>query len=189
MTFRDILKKYTYYLIISVLVVIALVFMPMLDTEGVLGVKMPNTALGMTQYIVIRCLVGVIVFLIFVSFNSQGKINVLDDPNYIEAYNLLNSVVDKEYVPMSPKRFLAQTYGIKAMTLAISMTATAFIMMEMILSYNYIILITYLLTIVMSIITGIFQMKKAEIYWTEEYLKYAKYIVRKMNKEEENKQC
>ena len=91
---RDYFKQYMYYGIISMLVVVALVILPMIDTSGVLGFKLPETPLGWVMYIVIRGLVGVITFLIFVSFDEQGKVNVIDDPRYVAAYNKLYSAKD-----------------------------------------------------------------------------------------------
>lgn len=178
--FREVFKQYMYYGIIASLVVVALVFLPMLDTDGNLGFSKPSTTLGWIQYIVIRCLVGVIVFLIFVSFDEQGKVNVLNDDRYINAYNKLYSCRDKNYIPMSPTRYKLQTRMIKGCTLAVTMIATAFMVIEAVLHYNYSILLAYGISIFMSIITGLFQMMKSSAYWTEEFPMWVDYYVDKI---------
>lgn len=182
--FRYYLTRYTYYLIIAILVSIALIFMPMFDPNGTFKLQMPDSSLGVIAYCLVRVLVGVIVFMIFVSFDKQGKVNIKDDPLYIEAYNILMGLNEKEYIPVSPKTYLAKTYGFKALTLSISTIVGAFVLMECVLTYNYVVLLTYVVSILMSIITGIFQMKKAELYWTEEYNRYAHYVLKKVKEEE-----
>lgn len=176
---RQFFSKYLYSMLVAVIVWIALVLMPMFNTDGMIGWQIPDTPLGLCAYILIRGLVAVLVFLIFVLFDMQGKTNILEDPAYLEAYNLLNTIEDKEYIPVSPAKYKAKTYGLKAVTLAIGTAVSACIIMEMVLSYNWSLLASYGLSILMAVINGLIQMKKAEVYWTEEYLKYAHYIVKK----------
>lgn len=167
--FRETLKQYMYYGIIAMLVIVALVFLPMLDTDGKMGFEKPTSSLGWVSYIVIRCLVGVITFMIFISFDEQGKVNILNDERYLNAYNKLYSSRMKNYIPMSPTHYKMSTRGFKGLTLSLSMIATAFIVVEVALTYNYSVLLAYGITIFMSLITGIFQMNKASAYWTEEF--------------------
>lgn len=183
--FREALKQYMYYGIISLLIIVALVFLPMLDTDGKLGFKTPESPLGWVSYIVIRCIVGVITFLIFICFDEQGKVNILTDERYINAYNKLYSTRDSKYIPMSPKAYKMKTRGLKGITMSITMIGTAFIVMETILTYNYSVLMAYALSIVMSCITGIFQMNKSSCYWTEEFPMWVDYEVERINKEKE----
>lgn len=187
--FRQILKQYMYYGIISMLVMVALVFLPMLDTNGNMGFSTPDTPLGWVAYIVIRCMVGVIVFMIFISFDEQGKVNILNDIRYQTAYNRLYSARNKNYIPISPHRYKVSTRGFKGLTLSISMIGTAFIVVEVALTYNYSVLLAYGITIFMSIITGIFQMNKASAYWTEEFPKWVDYYLDTMKKEDVIDDC
>lgn len=173
--FREYFKQYMYYGIISALVVVALVFLPMLDTNGAMGFSMPETTLGIIAYVVIRCIVGVITFLIFISFDEQGKVNILEDERYKQAYNKLLVARDKDYIPISPSLYKLRTRGLKGITLSVSMIGTAFIIIECALSYNYSILIAYALTIFMSVITGVFQMMKSSTYWVEEFPRWVDY--------------
>ncbi len=181
--FRDYFRQYMYYGIISMLVVVALAILPMIDTSGKLGFQAPTSKLGWIAYIVIRCMVGVITFLIFISFDEQGKVNILDDPRYIEAYNKMCKAKDKNYIPMSPSRYKLQTRGVKGLTLSASMIITAFMVIEVMLTYNISVLVAYGLTIFMSIITGIFQMQKSSTYWTEEFRKWVDYYLEQIKEE------
>lgn len=185
--FREYFKQYMYYGIISALVVVALVILPMIDTSGTLGFQAPTTTLGWVAYIIIRCMVGVITFMIFVSFDEQGKVNILEDPRYIEAYNKLYSVKDKNYIPMSPRTYKLKTRGIKGTSLAFSMIVTAFMVVEAVLTYNMSVLVAYGLTIIMSVISGFFQMQKSSDYWVEEFPRWVDYYIEKLKEEQE--QC
>lgn len=178
---RQFLSKYMYGLIVAVIVWIALILVPMFNTDGMVGLRIPTDTMACIAYFTIRGIVAVLVFMIFVLFDMQGKNNILDDPRYLEAYNLLNTVEDKEYIPISPAKYKAKTYGFKAVTLSVSTCATACIMMEMVLSYNWVLLASYALSIIFAVINGLIQMKKAEIYWVEEYYKYAVYICKHAN--------
>lgn len=181
--FRTALKQYMYYGIITMLVIVALVFLPMLDTDGNMGFTKPTSSMGWVAYIVIRCMVGVIVFMIFISFDEQGRVNILNDERYLKAYNRLYSVRNKKYIPMSPLHYKTTTRGVKGLTLSISMIATAFIVVEVALTYNYSVLLAYGITIFMSLITGIFQMNKASTYWTEEFPLWVDYYLEQIEKE------
>lgn len=183
---RYFFSRYLYGLLVAVIVWIALILMPMFNTDGVVGLGIPETALGKVAYFTIRGIVAVLVFMIFVLFDMQGKSNVLDNPEYKEAYELLNSVDDKEYVPTSPKKYHAKTYGMKALTLSVTTAFTACIVMEMVLSYNWSLLASYALSILTACINGLIQMKKSEVYWTEEYLRWAKYVKKHEKENEES---
>ena len=184
--FREWISRYSYGICIAVIVWVALVFVPTLNTDGTVKLNIPSSTFELIAYLLIRGLVAVMVFTIFVLFDMQGKNNILDDPAYLEAYNLLNTVEDKEYKPISPKAYKLKTYGFKAISLSITTTLSAVVIMEMVLSYNWTYLLAYGLSMLTSLISGVMQMKKAEIYWTEEYPKWAHYIVKHLN--DKNKQ-
>lgn len=126
------------------------------------------------------------VFTIFVLFDLQGKNNVKDDPKYLTAYKKLYETKDKEYIPLSPSRYKVKTYGLKALTLSINSVLLAFVVMEMVFTYNYMLLISYLISMIMAVIGGVMQMKKAEIYWTEEFPLWVDYHILKIEKENNN---
>lgn len=182
--FREWLSRYSYGICIAVIVWVALIFVPTLNTDGTVKLNIPNTPFELVAYILIRGLVAVMVFAIFVLFDMQGKNNILDDPAYLEAYNLLNSVEDTEYKPVSPKVYKLKTYGIKAISLSITTCLSAMVIMEMVLTYNWSYLMAYGMSMLTAVISGVMQMKKAEIYWTEEYPRWAHYIVKHLQEKQ-----
>lgn len=184
--FREWISRYSYGICIAVIVWVALVFVPTLNTDGTVKLNIPSSTFELIAYLLIRGLVAVMVFTIFVLFDMQGKNNILDDPAYLEAYNLLNTVEDKEYKPISPKAYKIKTYGFKAISLSITTALSAMVIMEMVLTYNWSYLLAYGLSMITALISGVMQMKKAEIYWTEEYPKWAHYIIKHLN--DKNKQ-
>lgn len=181
---RDLVYQYIRYGIIAVLIFIALVLLPMFDTDAKLGWEFPETSLGWVSYIVIRGLVGVITYLIFVSFHEQGKVNILKDERYINACEKLRKKRDKKYIPESPKAFELKSYGLKAVTTAITSIVTAFVVINCILSYNYNILLAYAISIILATIRGVFAMMKASLFWTEKFPLWVDYHLEQLEKEE-----
>ena len=167
------LRQYLYYCLIGIASFVALVFLPMLGTDLDAGWNLPNDSKGWAVFITIRLIVSFLNVFIFASFINQGKLNVSGDPNYKKAQELLAKVKNKEYIPRSPRKFNAKEYGQKGVTVFLSTAASLVALTQAILSYDWVALLTYALTVTGSIVFGIFEMKKVEIYWTVEYLEYA----------------
>ena len=167
-------KQYQYYVIIAVISLIALLFLPMIGSEAGLAFVLPNTVIGWVVYVSTKLIVAVINILIFHCFNLQGKVNISHNENYLAANEiLLRETGDKELVPRSPRQWAAATYGKKGLTLAATSILSAVGLTQAILTFDVLTMLTYLFTIIMGIVFGILQMNNAEIYWTEEYYRYA----------------
>lgn len=175
-------RQYLYYVIIGIFTFIVLVFMPMLGSSIDGGLKLPQGKGAWVMFVITRVFIAVTNIIIFYSFMQQAKLNVRNNKEYIEANKILLRVKNKrERKPMSPKKWEASQYLKKGTTLAIGTVFALFSLSQAILTYKYTDLISYVLLIFLATVFGIFQMKKAEIYWTTEYYRYAKMI------EEENK--
>ena len=175
-------KQYLYYVIIGIFTFIVLVFMPMLGSSIDGGLKLPQGKGAWVMFVITRVFIAVTNIIIFYSFMQQAKLNVRNNKEYIEANKILLRVKNKrERKPMSPKKWEASQYLKKGTTLAIGTVFALFSLSQAILTYKYTDLISYVLLIFLATVFGIFQMKKAEIYWTTEYYRYAKMV------EEENK--
>lgn len=170
----DKIKQYTYYIIIGVISLFALIFLPMVGSEIGLGWNLPTTAVGWTVYIVIRVLIAALNILIFHCFVCQAKVNVQDNTQYKAANEILGRIKVKEYVPRSPRAYLVEQYSLKGTTIFLSSLVAGIALTQAVLTFDYVACLTYLFTIVMGIIFGILQMKKDELYWTTEYYDYAK---------------
>lgn len=171
------LKKYLYYGLVGVISFIILVFLPMLGSETDIGFKFPNTTSGWFIYICSKLLVSVMNVLIFYCFMEQAKVNIKDDPHFKEANEILQKILDKKYLPRSPKVWNTQQYSTKAVSIFITTLMSAFVFTNAILTYDWVTFLTYIFTLIFGLVFGVLQMKSAEKYWTNEYWQYA--IMRK----------
>lgn len=170
------ISNYLYYIIIGVVSFVALVFLPMIGSEIPLGFSFPRNDAEWAVFIICRLIVSVINVLIFHSFMRQAKVNIKDDANYKLANEILGRVKDKKYKPRSPVKWNAEQYSIKGVTLFVSSILSTVVLAQAILTYDWMSMLLYIFTIVMAIVFGVLQMKKAEEYWTREYYDYAKLL-------------
>lgn len=167
-------KQYQYYVIIGVISLIALFLIPMIGSEAGLAWVIPTTAIGWIVYTTTKLMVAIINLLIFHCFNLQGKVNISTNPQYLAANQiLLKATNDKDLEPRSPHQWAAATYGKKGTTLVLTSVLSAVGLTQAILTFDLLTMLTYLFTIIMGIVFGVLQMNNAEIYWTEEYYRYA----------------
>lgn len=167
------LRQNLYYCLIAVASFVALVFLPMLGTSMTGGWDFPKTKQGWIVFISLRCIVSFLNVFIFAAFINQGKLNVSDNENYKKALQIMAKTKNRDYIPRSPKKFNANEYGRKGATVFISTGLSLVALTQAILNYDWKALLTYTVTVIGSIVFGIFEMKKVEIYWTVEYLEYA----------------
>ena len=121
--------------------------------------------------------------LIFYCFMEQAKVNVRDDPHYKEANEILQKILDKKYLPRSPRIWNTQQYSTKAVSIFLTTLMSAFVFTNAILTYDWVTALTYIFTLIFGLIFGVLQMKSAEKYWTNEYYLYA--LMRKEEIEQE----
>ena len=172
---KEKLKLYTYYIIIGVVSLLALIVLPLINSTIGLETNFPDTKIGWIVWITCKLIVATLNILIFHSFVQQAKINSLEDPNYKEAIILLGKIKKgKEEKPRSPRAFLGATYGKKGTTIFTTTLLALVAFSQAIFSYNWQDLITYGFTVIMGIIFGIMTMMKVENYWQHEFLEFAK---------------
>ena len=171
-------KLYTYYIIIGVVSLIALVFLPMIGSTADMGFKVPDSAVGWVVWIFTRIIVAALNMLIFYCFMEQAKVNVKDDPGYKEALKLLADATNdkREKLPRSPEKWQLQQYSRKGVLVFAATLLGTVALTQAILAFDWVTMLTYLFTIIMGIIFGVVQMKSAEAYWTEEFVRYANYV-------------
>lgn len=173
-------KLYKNYFVIAMASLIAVFFFPMLGTYTSAGFLFPNSAVGWVVYVVTKLLVAGLNMLIFHSFMCQGKLNVKDNPYYIEACEILRRygyLVDNRE-PLSPEEWLAKEYRTKGVLVTITSIVSMVCLTQAILTFDWISMLTYLFTVIMGVITGLFQQDTAEEYWTGDFWHYAKKIER-----------
>ena len=184
------IKAGMYYCIIAIISLVALFFLPALGSTVGLGLALPTTAAGWIVWVATKVIIAVINVLIFHCFILQGKLNIVKDPNYLEAQKILNALkIEKDKVPLSPRQWATQQYGTKGVSIFISSALSVIALTQAVLTFDWIAMLTYLFTILMGLIFGILQMKKTEEYWTIEYLEYAHYIENQQKSTEETNTC
>lgn len=176
------IKLYTYYIIIGIVSLIALLFLPMVGSSVGLEMRLPDTLVGWIVYCVTKLIVAALNVIIFYCFMQQAKVNVKENEKYKKANDILEVIEErKDRAPRSPKEWTRKQYSGKGITIFVTTILAAVSLTQAILTFDYITMLTYLFTIIMGLIFGILQMKNAEIYWTTEFYEYAL----KAKKEEE----
>ena len=174
MTYYEKWKRYQWYVIVFIVSIAFVFFLPMLDSETGLEWNLPSTSAGWTVFIISKSMAAVLNLLIFHSFICQAKVNVQNDPKYIEAREILCDYInDKEAKPKSPKEYFAGVYGKKGTTLFLTSLISTVGLTQAILAFDTVQMLSYLATVVMGVIFGIIQMNATEEYWTGDYYRHA----------------
>lgn len=184
-------KLYKYYVIIAIISLIAVFFLPMLGTDPTAGFNFPTTAVGWIVYVATKILVAIINMLLFHCFMCQGKLNIKDNPYYIEACEILRryGFYVESNDPRSPDVWLHGEYKTKGVMTTITSVLSAVVLTQAILVFDWVSMLTYLFTIIMGVVFGLFQQDAAETYWTEEFWYFAKKIEKENegeNKDDDN---
>lgn len=177
-------RQYKNYAIIAILTMFCLFFLPFTGSVMGLDFTFPDTAAGWLVFIINKLIIGFVNIMILYCFCEQGKFNVRNEPRYIEARDiLLGQLHLKELLPKSPAQHAREIYGKKGIAIFITSILGTISLTQAVLAFDVIVMLTYLFTITMGIIFGVIQMGYEEIYWTEDYYKYA-VLVRDKEEEE-----
>lgn len=182
-------KLYKYYFIIAIVSLIAVFFLPMLGATTAAGFVFPTTAVGWVIYIVTKLCVAGINMMLFHCFMCQGKLNIKDNPYYLEACEILRryGIMENNRDPRGPDEWLTGEYRTKGISITITTVLSAIAITQAILVFDWISMLTYLFTIIMGIVFGLLQQDTAETYWTTEFWHYAKNIEKEhLEKENQN---
>lgn len=183
-------KLYTYYFIVGIVSFVALVFLPMLSSEVGMEWAFPASPRGWIVWIVCRLIIATINVVIFYSFIEQGKTNVRDEEKYKKANEILAKTREAHIdIPRSPNKWRGQIIIRKSSSIFFFSMLSLIAFSQALLAYDWATFLGYIFTIVCGIIFGILNMKKTELYWTDEYLEYALMIQNKEKEEKEKDQC
>jgi uncharacterized membrane protein len=163
-----------YYIIIGLVSLLATVFIPMLSSE--IGVEwvLPNTSVGWCIFVITKLTVAMVNILLFHCFMEQAKVNIKDNEKFIRANDILSSRREYKILsPRSPKKWNVSQYLTKGTSIFFMSVLSAVGLSQAIITFDLVSFLTYLFTIIMGIVFGVLQMKKAEYYWTNEYYEFA----------------
>lgn len=167
-------RQWMYYFLIGIVSLIALVFLPMIGTSVGLAWAVPDTVIGWIVWVTLKLIVAALNVIIFHCFMCQAKVNIKDNPKYIEALTIMSQCSNsKEYKPRSPQKWLRKQYSSKGVSIFFTTALSTIALSQAILTFDWVTMLTYLFTIIFGIIFGILQMKTAEEYWTVEFNLYA----------------
>lgn len=172
--------NYLYYIIIGIVSVVSIAIFPMMGSDFGLEINFPTTIGGWIVYVGSTLSTAIVNMFIFYGFMSQAKLNVKDNERYKEGQEILIRLElakghNTTVIPRSPKKWTNREWAKKGTTLFLGSIFSCFAFTNAILTFNVVTLITYTFTVLFAICFGIFQMKTAEDYWTDEFYRYAKY--------------
>ena len=179
-------NNYMWYAIIFVLSMVSLFLLPMMGAEVGLALVLPNTVAGWIVWAVANLTSSLLNVLLFHSFIKQGKLNIKDDPEYLAANELLrvNNLAQIER-PRSPQQYHRSLYRKKGLTIFIFTFLGTISFSYAVLTFSLVKFLAQLITLLMGLVCGLFQMKGVEEFWTIEYPEYAAVVVKEKQEEEQ----
>lgn len=176
-------SKYTYYALVGLLSMVVLTFFPMIGSDAEIGMNFPETTMGWTVWAVTKGMVAFVNMMLFHCFHQQGKVKAKDNPLFKEAWEKDFHNPHKSYVAISPKQWDAQQYGKKGAMVLITSLLSSFVLTQAVLTYDWMALISYAITITMGVVFGVFQMYANYNWWTTVY---PVWVEQSINKEKEH---
>lgn len=177
---RSFFSQYLYYCLIAIVSLVVLFFLPMLGSEVGLAWKVPTTPVGWIVWVMTNLFSAGLNLLIFHAFIKQAKLNISDDKRYLEAKDILQKKLERDYqngcnteTPLSPKDWFSREYRRKGVSLAIFTLLGMIGLSNAILTFDPIRFFTQLVSLVIAIIFGVIEMKVVEEYWTNGFHDYA----------------
>lgn len=179
---KKIVHDNLWYGIIGVLSFAVLVFFPMIGSGLPLNLNLPSTPIGWVVDIFSKLAVAAINICIFHSFMEQGKLNVSGFWKKLMADEILQRVKRaKISIPMSPEQWMTREYKSKGISIAITSVLSCIVLSQVVLTFDIVVFISFLLTLLIGLVFGVMQLFKSETYWSQEYYEYALYMLEQFN--------
>lgn len=177
---------------VVVLSLISMFLVPLLGSYATGKALMPSNTIGWIIYFTSAVAVSLCCLMIYLALHNQGKLNVKDEQEYIDAKELhlknFKRMNGKEIIPVDPfkwekqekiKKGIFQTLGIFFGLLGFGLA---------VLVWNNSQFISSCISIVMALSFGLVHMGDVERMFTEGWLEWELYIEKKLNDEEIEKQ-
>lgn len=181
---KKLIKDNLWYGLIAILSVVVLVFFPMIGSGLPLRLTLPDTVIGWVVYIFSKVAIAAINICIFHSFMEQGKLNVSAFWKKLMADEILHKVKQqKQLIPLSPEEWLRKEYKNKGISITVSSILSCIVLSQVVLTFDFIVFISFLLTLVIGLVFGIMALFKSEHFWSMDYFDYAVYVMNQHNLE------
>ncbi len=177
---RKTLNDSAYFIIIGLISLLAVfippLFMGCLSSD--IGLAFPKNLEGWILYIVMNVSTAIANISLLVLFKLQAKKNARTNENFKRANDILNRLAGKKeiWIPRSPARMDAGDYTKKILAIIVSTFTASITLTSLILSFDWMTLLSCLVSIIITLCISWITMINNEIYWTEEYVLYAEMI-------------
>ena len=166
-------RLYQNYIIIAILSFVSVVILPMFGSAIGLSFIIPNTTAGWIVYIGTKVAIILINVLIFDQFMRQAKVNVKDNELFIKAEEILRNIDDPEEEIIATNILIARMYRSKVISTIIFTILGVFGFTQAILTFDYVQMLSYALTVFIGLVFGWVAMNQAEDIWTTSHYKWA----------------
>lgn len=191
-------KQYAFYGVICIILVIVLFIVPLISggiNANDFGYYLPKSVRGWIVFWAIRAGTVAGNMCVYGLFKAQAKTNAKDHPNFIKANEILNRLYGtKQFIPHSPRQKAVKDWTTKGLIVLGTTAAESIVIGSLIFNWDMVTFLSCITSSITAVLFGIVAMIKDEVYWTEEYLAYAEYVSKEVNKQEqvepeEKKEC
>lgn len=181
---RKTLNDSAYFIIIG-LISLLVIFLPPLFTgclSGDIGMAFPKNAAGWFLWSMTNVSTAIANISLLVLFKLQAKKNCRKDENFIKANDILHRLAgEKEvFIPRSPHQMNMADYSKKIVAIIFSTLSASITLTSLILSFDWMTLLSCLVSVLISLVLGWTTMIRNEEYWCEEYILYAQLVEKKV---------
>lgn len=141
-----------------------------------------------TEQLLITIICEILALSIFISFSVQGQINSREYAERKEAEELLGKHKIKDYKPISPTKFKAKKYSLKTICIIISTFISMYLFAKILIDFDAGTFLGITTSCTTAILFGIITMKEFEDYYKFEFIKWARWKVEQLEKED-NAKC
>jgi len=184
---REGLNDSAYFIIIGLISVLGIIIPPLVNgcLNSDISLNFPKNLEGWILWGLLNggTALGNIALLIL--FKAQAKKNCRNNPNFIKANQILNKLAGKRevFIPRSPAKMNAQDYSKKITTILLSTVASSVVLTSIIVSFDWLTLLSCILSVFISLCVSWIAMINNEEYWVNEYILYAELLQKKMAEE------
>ena len=177
---RKTLNDSAYFIIIGLISLLAVfippLFMGCLSSD--IGLAFPKNLEGWILYCVMNVSTAIANISLLVLFKLQAKKNARNNDNFKKANEILNRLAGKKeiWIPRSPAKMDAGDYTKKIIAIVVSTFTASITLTSLILSFDWMTLLSCLVSIIITLCISWITMLNNEIYWTEEYILYAEMV-------------
>ena len=179
------INDYAYFAIIGLISLLVIfippLFMGCLSSD--ISIAFPKSVEGWILYGIMNGSTAIANICLLILFKLQAKKNSRNNENFKKANEILNRLAGKKevFIPRSPAKMNASDYSKKIICIVVSTLTASITLTSLILSFDWMTLLSCLVSIIITLCISWITMINNEIYWTEEYILYAQLVEKKQN--------